>query len=305
MEAERQPQEDIRAPLYFLRKDPTYQTVKPYNIHYYPKEDFPRHNLIHAPCEVLVKDMRAQEPPVALDTVGFGVYRLDTKMEYSDFQDETKVEQIYCRELEDYFREALGAKNVRALDFQVPQIDAPSKLRRKAPEFPHFGGRLPPRPQPSLLTHVDVTPDAARTIVRELYKDVAEEILNGRFQIITVWKPCRLPVGDWPLAICDATSVEPDDLVAADIIYPKFIAENYMLHHNENQRWYWLPDQKADEVLVFKAHDSEGSASRPCPHGAFPLPCQDEKTPPRESIDVRLLVMYADVEYPAATSWSN
>jgi hypothetical protein len=30
-----------------------------------------------------------------------------------------------------------------------------------------------------------------------------------------------------------------------------------MVHFNEKQKWYWLPDQEADEVLTFKAVDSD------------------------------------------------
>ena len=66
---------------------------------------------------------------------------------------------------------------------------------------------------------------------------------------------------DWPLAVCDATSVDHADLVPTDIIYPNYVAENCMLHFNEKQQWYWLPDQKADEILVFKAVDSECQSS--------------------------------------------
>jgi hypothetical protein len=105
--------------LYYLDKNELYETTKPYNILYYLKEDFPRHNLHNLRCITLVKNMRAHVPPVSLDTVGFELYRLNTKMESSDFYDDAKVEHIYCRELENYVLKALGAKNVRALDFQV------------------------------------------------------------------------------------------------------------------------------------------------------------------------------------------
>lgn len=240
--------------------------------------------------------MRTHCPTASLDTLGFEIHRLETAMEYGDFHDDEKIENTYCRELEKYFVEALSAKYVRALDYQV---------RRKSPEFPYFGGKLPPRPQPSLMTHVDVTPEAAKTIVSELYGDIAPSILQSRYQVITVWKPLRPPVRDWPLAVCDATSVNKKDLIPTDIIYPAYIAENCMVHYNVKQKWYWIPDQKSDELLVFKAVDSKEPRSWPCPHGAFPLPGQTEKSPSRESIDVRLLVMYADIEYPASTSWAK
>ncbi|KAM7214456.1 hypothetical protein V8F06_010150 [Rhypophila decipiens] len=275
--------------MYFLDRTEKWERIKPYNFQYYPKEDFPRHNLEHSPCYTRVRNIRSYVARPSLDVEGFEVQHLVTKMSYSDFLDEDKIEEVYLRELEKHFLGVLGAKHVRALDYQ---------LRTKSPEFPYFSGKLPPRPQPSLMTHVDVTPEAAKKIVQELYKDAADEILKSRFEIITVWKPCRLPVEDWPLAVCDARTVKQEDLVPADIIYPDYVAENCMVHYDENQKWYWLPEHGENEVLVFKAVDSEKPGSWPCPHGAFPLPGQNETTPPRESIDVRLLVMYADMTYP-------
>lgn len=63
-------------------------------------------------------------------------------------------------------------------------------------------------------------------------------------------------MNDWPLAVCDASSVDPADLVPADIIYPNFVAENQMVQFNANQRWHWLSDHREDEVLAFKALDT-------------------------------------------------
>ena len=49
--------------------------------------------------------------------------------------------------------------------------------------------------------------------------------------------------------------------MATDIIYPNYIAENRMVQYNEYQKWYWLPNQAANEVLVFKAVDSDDPTS--------------------------------------------
>jgi hypothetical protein len=40
-------------------------------------------------------------------------------MKYADWDDENTIESVYCRELEAHFKEMLGAKHVRALDYQV------------------------------------------------------------------------------------------------------------------------------------------------------------------------------------------
>lgn len=48
-------------------------------------------------------------------------------------------------------------------------------------------------------------------------------------------------------------------MVENDVIYPNFVAENLMIHYNKQQKWYWLPDQAKDEVLVFKAVDSDAT----------------------------------------------
>jgi hypothetical protein len=63
--------------------------------------------------------MRSIVPTLSLDTHGFEVHRLDTKMKYSDFKDEELIQATYFNELEEYFKGKLGAKKVRALDFQV------------------------------------------------------------------------------------------------------------------------------------------------------------------------------------------
>lgn len=153
------------------------------------------------------------------------------------------------------------------------------------------------------------------------YLYIHHEPIEGYEIPCSVWKPLRVPVRDWPLAICDAASVDQADFVDTDVIYPNYVAENRMLHFNANQKWYWLPDQAANEVLVFKAVDSDDCTSSresqlrriftqdtnniACPHGAFPLPTQDQNPSLRESIDVRLLIMHADMVYPESKPWSS
>lgn len=177
--------ETTEAPMHFTDRLDLWDTVKPYSLLYYPKEDFPRTNIVHSPHKVQIRNMRASNPAPSLDVNGFEVHSLPSKMTYDGFDTEPTIEAVYCNELEQHFMKVLGAKNVRVLDYQ---------RRRKSPTYPYFKGLLPPEPQPSLLTHADLTPDGAREVVKSLYNN-AEEIMQSRYQVITYVFP-------HPLLLC-------------------------------------------------------------------------------------------------------
>lgn len=72
----------------------------------------------------------------------------------------------------------------------------------------------------------------------------------------SVWKPLRGPLRDWPLALCDAASVKAADLTAADIVFEENVSENLQIHYDAAQKWYYLEDQEASEMLVFRQAES-------------------------------------------------
>ena len=106
----------------FLERDELYDTTKPYSIMYYLKEDFPRNNLKHALHDVQIRNMRDLEYLDRLDTRGFGVLRMQTTMQYTDWENLERVGEVYCRELERCLVQKLDAQHVRALDFQVSRV---------------------------------------------------------------------------------------------------------------------------------------------------------------------------------------
>jgi hypothetical protein len=84
----------------------------------------------------------------------------------------------------------------------------------------------------------------------------------------SVWKPLRGPVRDWPLALCDMRTVDPEaDFEPADLVYAQYVVENRQVYHAERQRWYYLSNQQPDEAWVFVQSDSHGGGigtSRVC-----------------------------------------
>ncbi|HEX9468053.1 MAG TPA: CmcJ/NvfI family oxidoreductase, partial [Bradyrhizobium sp.] len=130
--------------------------------------------------------------------------------------------------------------------------------------------------------------------VRDLIPDEADELLKGRVQIINLWRPIRGPLLDSPLAVCDARTVRPNELVASDLVYPDRVGETYSVKYNPDHQWFYVSRMTADEVLLLKCFDSNTDAeARFAPHSAFADPTTPPDAPPRESIELRTLVFHA------------
>ena len=62
---------------------------------------------------------------------------------------------------------------------------------------------------------------------------------------------------------------------------------------NPAQRWHYFPDMRPGETLIFSAFDPLADIRRArVPHGAVDLPHLAGKTVPRNSIEIRALVVY-------------
>jgi len=95
-----------------------------------------------------------------------------------------------------------------------------------------------------------------------------------------------------PLALADASTVRREDLIATDQVFPDRVGEIYHLAHDPAQRWYYAPLMTPDEILLIKGWDSQTDGrARFTPHAAFDLPDTPADAPPRESIEVRTLVV--------------
>ncbi len=111
--------------------------------------------------------------------------------------------------------------------------------------------------------HNDYTEWSGPQRVRDLMGDEAEELLKHRFAIVQVWRPIRHPVESWPLAIADARSLSPDDMVVTERRYADRIGQTSAITWNPDHRWYWFPQMRPDEALVFKVYDSLQGRPRP------------------------------------------
>jgi hypothetical protein len=107
------------------------------------------------------------------------------------------------------------------------------------------------------VAHVDATSDDLIRQIERRHGDDAERLLRGRCQYITIWKPLRGPLHDYPLALCDFRSLDADrDLEPQDIVDRDEVLENVHVYHRPEHQWYYLSGQQDCEALVFRQADT-------------------------------------------------
>ena len=87
--------------------------------------------------------------------------------------------------------------------------------------------------------------------------------------MINVWRPIEHVVEDYPLAFCDPNSVPEQDLVECDHVRRKFKGANMYAHFNPEHKWYYLGQQRPEEVLLLKMFDSDPSVTAKCKQPMF------------------------------------
>ena len=276
--------------------------------------------------EMEVHDARlldgAQRPTVGRN--GFELLHRPLLRGDLDFLDGAEVCREYYPQCADAIRDATGAAHVIPFDHNVRSAAAyQAKAQSK-------GGQRVGRPEH--ITHGDYTLHSAPQRLRMLAEppgmtDTMREFVepgqgllepelvdrglapNGRFALINVWRNiAHEPVAIHPLALCDAQTVRPEDLVVFELHYSDRIGENYFSKHASRHRWYYYPEMRRDEALLIKQWDSAGTLARsdgaradpddqdaPCTfnfHSAFTNPSTPLDAPDRWSIEVRCLVVY-------------
>jgi hypothetical protein len=237
-------------------------------------------NPAHEAHTVRIHDMRPVAAEVSLDREGFAL--VNHRSAVADFTDAEQLRRIYYPEAERLVAQATGGARVVIFDHTVRR-----RVAGKADREPGV-----PR-QPSTRIHGDYSLKSGLQRVRDFMGDEAEMLLRRRFAIVNAWRPIRRPLRDAPLALCDAQSVSPGDLVAADLVYRDRTGENYLMTYRPDHRWFYVPEMQADEVLLLKCYDSaEDGRTRFVPHTAFIDPTAPADVLPRESIELRTFVFY-------------
>jgi hypothetical protein len=252
--------------------------VKPVNETFGPG-DLTRHRSgTYEKHTVFIRNGRPIAERFSLERNGFTFTRHQTAV--TDFFDPPQIQGVYYPEIEALIQAVSGARRVVIFDHTLRSGDGDEREARKIRE-------------PVLWAHNDYTDWSGPQRLRDLLPEEAPALLQRRFAIIQVWRAIAQPIQSNPLAIADAQSIAPEDLLATERRYPNRVGETYQVRYNPGHSWVYFPRMARDEALVFKVYDSmtDGRA-RFTPHSSFADPNTPAGAPPRQSIEIRTIAFF-------------
>ena len=264
----------VRAPLTFLQpgKD------KPYNYQYDPPPGVARRGGTYVDRIVQIADGRPLRGAFSLDVQGFELLYSPTLA--GNLYDEDELKAVYRPEIERLVQSVTGADEVLVFDHT---IRSNAENHRGAQGVREAVRRV----------HNDYTDKSAPQRIRDLLPaEEAARRLKKRYAFINVWRPIAGPLEEAPLALADARTLRPSDLVASDLIYRDRTGETYAIAHRPEQRWFYFPRMSRDEVVLIKCYDSDPAKAKLSAHTAFDDPAAPAQPRPRESIEVRTIAFW-------------
>jgi hypothetical protein len=152
---------------------------------------------------VTIRDGRPLRDSFQLEEHGFQF--IDHKTAMTDFYDENQLRSVYYPEVEQIIKDRTGATRVVIFDHTLRA--AAQSMRENTVAR-----------QTVRLAHNDYTDWSGPQRVRDILGEAeAETVLQKRFAIVQVWRPIRDPIESDPLAIAEAGTLAPGDLIAAEL----------------------------------------------------------------------------------------
>ena len=239
----------------------------------------------YAPRAVRIANGRPHRDGFGLDSSGFTL--LDHRSAVAGFDDAREIDRVYVGEAAGLVRQLTGADEVVPLGWVI----------RRAAEDRR--GAQPPASD----VHVDMHPGRAHA---RLTATAPSGRPFRRAIMTSLWRAFSPPPQDWPLAILDYRSVEdaegepnlllfvdslPDPDNVPDIDDPDSCPAGSIFAHRPAHRWWYFPDMRPDEALLFKLHDTDHSVAWRAPHTAF-HDAEASGAHPRESIELRTIAFF-------------
>lgn len=234
----------------------------------------------HDRRSVLVRDAWDEAGRLSADEEGYEVHPFEGG--FTDFEHDDVVRERFYPQVVDFVRRHTGARRVVVFDHT---------LRRKRSQ--DIRTQTEVQRAVVFMAHSDFTPRSGPQRVRDIMGDEAEELLGRRVAFYNVWKPLYDPVEEFPLGLCDARTVDPEDFLIMHLKYRDRDGEIFALRHSPDHRWVYFPNMRPDQALLLKTYDSETDGrARFMGHSAFDDPTSPPDRKPRQSIEVRTMAFF-------------
>jgi hypothetical protein len=251
-------------------------------------EDEARNTMVTLPGRPMpITDARGV--PTDLDREGFVlVEHVSAVADFHRLQEDPAVDAQYVEETAALLTELTGAARVLVLGTGKKRYGE-SAVDRLAPLK---------NAKPARYPHADNTDASAENLAAlfDAFVDDFDLVAYRRWAMYNVWRTFTPPPQDFPLAVCDARTVRPDDEVTVTAITAELsgdiVHDTTSYVHNAAHRWYWYPDMTIDEVIVFKSHDTDPTKARRVAHTAFTDPTCPSGVPTRASVEMRALAVF-------------
>ncbi|KAH0556663.1 hypothetical protein GP486_005535 [Trichoglossum hirsutum] len=213
-----------------------------------------------------------------LDVHGFCILHAETHLD--PYKKKREVQDAYWYEIEAILHKHFPQYS-RIEGFDLT-------LRKRGPEFPAISrGYRDEFEQPASMAHSDYSQGGGFLTLQycfpgqdDYWKDRDFDMLKCVTIFLTgvhkrerkepdqranddVWRPLTGPTDDWPLALCDYTTIDiEEDIRLNDAIRRDLVGEGSLLHYNKAHRWYYFKDQGVNDLLVFRNSDPHGKRAR-------------------------------------------
>jgi hypothetical protein len=236
-----------------------------------------------------------------MDKLGVALAHCESKC--TNFYDAHEVERVFYPEMEKLLLEFYpDATDALVYNHDVFNKDYTGDRREdQANKNPGVNANY------AYLVHNDLNDNSGRVRCRELltknlrnfgreqrYTEAeADAKMSRRFLSINLAKPMET-VQQNPFVLCAWPSFADQPYITNYRIYDDRVGETTRFTYRPNHEWYWVPQQKPNEVSMLKCYDSitDGSVSRWSFHSACVDPTAPEDAPCRKNLVVRAFVFF-------------
>lgn len=230
--------------------------------------------------DVTIRNARPIIDELSLDREGFALAK--HKISCVDDHDPEVLCPRYLEEMLPFIKERFNASWV------IPMRNG--VIVRRA-----GGSSVPGVKRTGPIAHVDFAPIAAPMLAARENQEQGLPIRSySRLMIVQAWRALSSPPQDFPLALCDSTTVLDTDIIEREYTSDTGASwKQVLLKYNPIQRWYYFPEMTSDEVILWKGFDSDVNSGPGAPHTGFDNRRAHPHAKQRESIEARFYVYWA------------